>query len=201
MKLVIFNCFEFENFIGLRDPQLPALLHEIEPILLLHVRIRVDLVLQVLRVLSESSFPLLIDLPLFELCLLLSLNDLHELFPLFSRLLLKGLLLEKELLFPGLFQVSQKALLLLVLELFDDSQLPLTVLKRSLGSQGINVRLSVGCLLLHFPKLLHFSFFLLTDSSFHFLPFHLSLLFLLDVAEYGFILLFLPQPLLFLHRE
>lgn len=154
-----------------------------------------------MRVLSESSFPLLVDPSLFILVVLLVLDDLHELLAFGGGLLMESQLFVKELPLSGFFQIGQKSLLLFIFELFDYSEFSFTLFEGSLGAESVDISLSVGCLLLHLPELLHFPLLFLSDTSLHLLSLELGLLFLLYVAEYSLVLLLLSQLLFFFEGE
>lgn len=175
------------------NAQLPALLQVIEPLLLLHVRVGVDLEHELLRVLLEGGFPLLCDLSLPVLRVLLCLDDFQEFFSLFLCLLMQGLLLVQELLLSGFFQICQQSNLLFVLEFLLEAGLPFLRFKRSLSSECIDICLPIGRLLLHLPELGDLSLLLFADPPLHLLPLKLGLLLCLHVPEDGLILFLLSE--------
>ena len=105
----------------------------------------------------------------------------------------------EELLFPSHFQISEKSLFLLHIELFNIPSLSLLCFISSLSSDSINLTLSICSFFLQISELLNFSFFLLFDSFFFHLMFKFSLLFFLDISHDCVIFLFFLNFLLLFH--
>lgn len=105
----------------------------------------------------------------------------------------------EELLFPSHFQISEKSLFLLHIELFNISSLSFLCFISSLSSDSINLTLSICSFFLQISELLNFSFFLLFDSFFFHLMFKFSLLFFLDISHDCVIFLFFLNFLLLFH--
>ena len=113
----------------------------------------------------DQGLPLLLlHLLLLGFNLLLLLDLSHVVFSLDPGLLSEGLLSLGELLLASHLEIGCDTLSLLLLEAFSLSGLSLAFLESPLGSQGINLGLSVSCFLLKLSESLDFSFLLVFDS-------------------------------------
>ena len=126
-------------------------------------------------VIDESVLLLLFNLSflLFDLLLLLDLE--HVVLSFNSSLLSERALFFLELHLSGNLKISLNSLSLCMLESFSLPSLSFTFLESSLGSQGIDLSLSISSLLLEFSKSLDFSLLFVLDS----LSFELSFILLL----------------------
>ena len=88
-----------------------------------------------------------------------------------------------------------------MLQFFFVSEISFVLFKSSFCTESVNISLAISCLFLEIPKLLNFSFFFLSDTSFHFLAFQFGLLFLLDVLENCLLFFFFPEFLFLFHRQ
>jgi hypothetical protein len=96
----------------------------------------------------------LLEFLLFGLDHLLLVDLRHVVLTFDSSLFSQTSLLLAELSLPGHLQIGSNALSLFLLEFLAEAGLPLTFLEGSLGTQGIDLRLSVGGFLLHFAEAL-----------------------------------------------
>ena len=141
-----------------------AFFQVVQSILFLVIFVGRNLPSNLVGVLDESLLSVLFDLSLLELYLLLLLDLMHVVLSLDSGLLGEGGGLLLELLLPGLLEVGLDALSLRLLQLFSFSSLSLSFLEGSLCSEGINLSLPVGSLLLKLPKSLDFPLLFLSQS-------------------------------------
>ena len=174
----------------------------IKSILLFDVLVGGDLSSDFDGVINESVLLLLFNLSLLLFNLLLLLDLEHVVLSLNSSLLSEGALLLLELHLSGNLKVSLDSLSLLMLESFSLPSLSFTFLESSLGSQGIDLGLSIGSLFLELSQSLDFFLLLILDS----LSFELSLVLflvssLLVSNNFLFLVLLLLGSLFFFNQR
>lgn len=153
-------------------------------------------------VFDEGLLSIFFDLPFLQLDLLLLLDLMHVVFSLYTSLLCKGGCLFRELLLSSLFEVSLDSLPLGLFKLFSFSGLSLALLKGSLGSQSINLGLSVSSLFLELTQTLDFPLFFFSNSlGFLLLLIFRLVLFALMVGNLILVVLFFSSTFLLLEES
>ena len=167
LQLIYFGLLDILDLVSLHInflSDLSTFFQVVESILLLNIFVCRNLTSDLSSVFDESMFSVFLDLPFLQLDLLLLLDLVHVVFSLYTCLFGKGGGLFRELLLSSLFEVSLDSLPLGLFKLFSFSGLSLALFEGSLGSQSINLSLSVSGLFLEFSQTLDLPLFFFSYS-------------------------------------
>lgn len=145
---------------------LATLLQIVEAVLLALLVILLDLSAELQRVLLEDLLLFFFNAALLLFDLLLFVDDAEELVTLLLGLFGEAGLSLKELSLSGVLKVAKDLLLVLEVSSFLVTGLSLTLLEGALGSEGIDLSLTVGSLLLELSKAGNLTLLLLLNSSY-----------------------------------
>jgi hypothetical protein len=166
VKLLLLDTFDLESVVFQLLSHFLTFFKVIKAILLVDARVLRDLGAYNVSVVPELTLLLLLHLSFLLLVFLLALNDAQEIVTLSLGLVGQSALAFHELLLAGDFEcVSLLACALLLSNLLASGS-TLALLEGTLGTESINLRLSIGGLLLHLSEAGDLLFFLFLKTAF-----------------------------------
>jgi len=165
-KLLLLNSLDFETVVLELLSNFLAFLEVVESVLLLDIVILRNLGANHISVVSELVLALVLHVALFLLVLLLAIDDAQEVITFSLGLSCKVVLTLVELLLASDLELSSLALHALLISDLLSASLTLTLFECALGTESINLRLSVGGFLLHLAETGNFSFLFFLDAAF-----------------------------------
>jgi len=164
-ELVLLDAFDLESFVFETLTHHAALLEEVQALLLLDFRIRVDLVSDSVGMSTKCSMLVFLNPSVVLFRSLLLFNDSQEGITFSLGLLCHHDLPLKELLLSGDFELFSSAQLLFMVGNLLGTSRTFPFLKGALGSKCIDLSLTIGSLLLQFSQASNFLLFLLLDAA------------------------------------
>lgn len=160
-----------------------ALFKVIESVLLLDIVVLGNLSAHNIGVVSKLVLALLFQFALLLLVFLLAVDDAQEIITFSFGLCGKSVLTLVELLLTGNFKLSSLTLHTLLISNLLSASLALTLFEGTLGTESIDLRLSISSLLLHFTETGNLLLLLFLDAAFFKSLSNLTLNFLLIVTD------------------
>lgn len=149
-KLLLLDRFHLKSVIFQLLSDLLAFLQVVKAVLLLNIRVLCNLGTNYVRVVPQHLLSLVLHVVLLLLVIFLPLNNAQEVVTFSLSLGGKGAFSLHELPFAGNLKLLSLSLQFFLLSNFLSAGLALTFLEGSLGTEGVDLRLTVGGFLLHF---------------------------------------------------
>jgi len=165
VQLLLLDAFHFQTVILQLLAHLLALLQVVESVLLLHGGVLRDLGANNVSVVTELLLALFLKLALLLLVFLLALNDAQEVVALSLSLRCKSRFTLVELALSSDFELVRLSHLFLFFGDFLAAGLTLTFFEGALGTEGIDLGLTIGGFLLHLAEAGNFLLLLLLETT------------------------------------